>query len=62
MTFFTDPEVGTVIDTDAIVGATDGGTVDPKIDACMRDVIDSLALPPLGKPGKLKLEYTFRFD
>jgi hypothetical protein len=61
MTLFTDPETGTVIDTDAIVGR-DGGVVDGKVDACLRDTIDSLALPPLGRPGRLQLEYSFRFE
>lgn len=36
--------------------------VDAKLDECSRDVIDELALPPLGATGKLKLQYTFRFD
>ena len=61
MTMISDPELGTVIDTDAITDR-DNKPIDPKLDDCMRNVIDSLALPPLGQPGKLKVQYTFRFD
>jgi hypothetical protein len=61
MTLFTDPEVGTVIDTDAVTGM-DGGVLDEKLETCLRDVIDSLSLPALGKPGRLKVQYTFRFE
>ncbi len=61
MTMTSDPELGTVIDTGAIQDA-DGRPLDPKLDECMRDTIDSLALPPLGEGGKLELQYTFRFD
>ena len=59
MTIISDPDLGAVIDTDAIVDK-DGKPVDAKIEECMRDTIDSLALPPMSKPGKLKVEYTFR--
>ncbi|HEY5946392.1 MAG TPA: hypothetical protein VIV40_12905 [Kofleriaceae bacterium] len=61
MTMTSDPELGTVIDTDAINDA-DGKPLDPKVDSCLRDTIDSLALPPLGQLGKLNIQYTFRFD
>jgi hypothetical protein len=62
MTLMTDPELGTVIDTEAITDA-DGVPLEATLDTCLRDAIDSLALPPLGaKAGKLPLQYTFRFD
>jgi hypothetical protein len=62
MTLLTDPELGTVIDTEAITGE-DGAPLDATIDTCLRDTIDSLALPPLGpKGGQLPLKYTFTFD
>jgi hypothetical protein len=61
MTMISDPELGTVIDTEAITDR-DGKPIASKLDECMRDTIDALALPPLGQPGKLKLQYTFRFD
>ncbi|MDQ3339651.1 MAG: hypothetical protein M4D80_31175 [Myxococcota bacterium] len=62
MTLTTDPELGTVLDTQAITDA-DGAPLEAKLDTCLRDAIDSLALPPLGaKAGKLPLQYTFRAD
>ena len=59
MTMISDPDLGTVIDTEAIIDR-DGKAVEAKLDECMRDTIDSLGLPPLGKPGKLKVQYTFQ--
>jgi len=59
MMMISDPELGTVIDTEAITDR-DGKPIDPKLDDCMRNTIDSLALPPLGKPGKLKVQFTFK--
>jgi hypothetical protein len=61
MTMISDPQLGTVIDTDAVADAA-GSAIDRELDTCLRDAIDSLELPPLGQPGKVKLEYTFRFD
>lgn len=62
MTLTSDPELGTVIDTDEIKDAA-GQPLDAKLDACLRDTIDSLALPPLGpRGGKLPLQYTFNFS
>ena len=61
MTMISDPELGTVVDTEAITDRG-GKPIDAKLDECMRDTIDALALPPLGQPGKLKVQYTFRFD
>jgi hypothetical protein len=60
MTFISDPDLGAVIDTDAIVDK-DGKALEPKVDECMRDTIESLALPPLATGGRLKLQYTFKF-
>ncbi len=61
MTMISDPDLGTVIDTDQITEA-DGKPLAKQLDDCLRDTIDSLELPPLGQPGKVKLAYTFRFD
>lgn len=61
MTMTSDPDLGTVIDTDGIKDAA-GNPIAPKLDECLRDTIDSLALPPLGRGGKLKVQYTFKFD
>ena len=61
MTMISDPELGTVIDTSRITGG-DGAPIAPAVDDCLRNAIESLALPPLGVPGKLALQYSFRFD
>jgi hypothetical protein len=60
LTILSDPELGAIIDTDNIVDK-DGKPIDAKIEECMRDTIDSLALPPMAKPGKLKVHYSFSF-
>ena len=62
MTMTSDPELGTVIDTDGITDAG-GKPLAAKLDECLRDTIDSLALPSLGaRGGRVKLQYTFKFD
>ena len=49
-----------MIDTGLITDAG-GQPLATALDTCMRDTIDSLALPPLGKGGHVDLQYTFRF-
>ncbi|MEP6859775.1 MAG: hypothetical protein ABJE66_04090 [Deltaproteobacteria bacterium] len=61
MTMTSDPDLGTVIDTADVLGP-DGKKLGPTLDTCLRDSIDSLALPPLGQPGKLQIQYSFKFD
>ncbi len=61
MTMISDPDLGTVVDTKVITDGT-GKPVEPSLDDCMRDVIDSLALPTLGQPGQLEVEFTFSDD
>ncbi|MEO8553739.1 MAG: hypothetical protein ABI678_27390 [Kofleriaceae bacterium] len=61
MEMVSDPDFGTVIDTTQIIDA-DGKPLPKDIDECLRDTADSLSLPPLGKPGRLPIQYTFRFD
>jgi hypothetical protein len=62
MTMTSDPELGTVIDTDGITDAG-GKPLPARLDDCLRDTIDSLALPPLGATGgRVKVKYTFKFD
>lgn len=61
MTMVSDPDLGTVIDNAEVTDA-DGKPLEHALDECLRDAIDSLALPPLGKPGKLPIQYTFHFD
>ena len=61
MRMTSDPDLGTVIDTSSISDAA-GQALPAGLDDCLRDTIDSLALPPLGKRGKVDVKYTFRFD
>ena len=61
MTMVSDADLGTVIDN-AVVTDADGKPLEHALEECMRDAIDSLALPPIGKPGKLPVQYTFNFD
>jgi hypothetical protein len=61
MVMTSDPQLGTIVDADKLTDA-DGTPLDGALEGCLRDTIESLALPPLGKPGKLPLQYSFRFD
>lgn len=61
MVMTSDPELGTVVDADKLTDE-DGTPLDDALETCLRDTIQSLALPPLGKPGKLPLQYSFRSD
>jgi len=61
MRMTSDPDLGTVIDTSGITDAA-GQALPAELDDCLRDAIESLALPPLGKRGKVDVKYTFRFD
>ena len=61
MILTSDPEVGTVIDTQAIHDRA-GQALPPALDDCLRTTMESLALPPLAAGGKLPLEYSFVFD
>jgi hypothetical protein len=61
MSLASDPELGTVIDTDGLTDK-DQKPLDPKLEECLRDAIESLGLPPLGDhPGTVRLQYSFRF-
>lgn len=61
MTMISDPELGTVIDTERVTDETGAPLTDP-LETCLRDAIEALALPGLEKPGALPLQYTFVFD
>jgi hypothetical protein len=61
MTMISDPELGTVIDTEAMRDRG-GAALAPELDDCLRTAIESLALPPLEVGGTLPLEYSFVFD
>lgn len=62
MSLLSDPELGTVIDTKEIEDEA-GKPLPAALDTCLRDAIDSLALPPLGpQGGRLDVKYTFKAD
>ena len=61
MTMISDPDLGTVIDTDAMRDRS-GAPLGSELDDCLRTTIESLALPPLEVGGRLPLQYSFVFD
>jgi hypothetical protein len=61
MTMISDPDLGTVIDS-ALSIDQEGKPLTSELDNCLRDAIESLALPPLEVGGKLPLQYSFVFD
>ncbi|CAN5603803.1 hypothetical protein BH11MYX1_BH11MYX1_07940 [soil metagenome] len=61
MELVSDPDLGTVIDGTQMIDA-DGSPLPKTIEDCLRDTADSLSLPPLGQPGRLPIQYNFRFD
>jgi hypothetical protein len=62
LTLVSDPDLGSVIDSDGIKDKDDQ-PLDPKLEDCLLDTIETLALPPMGPhPGKVKLQYSFRQD
>jgi len=61
MTMTSDPDLGSVIDTDAMLDQ-DGKPLAPELDDCLRTAIESLVLPPLEVGGRLPLQYSFLFD
>jgi len=61
MTMISDPDLGSVIDTDAMLDG-DGKPLAPELDDCLRTTIESLALPPLDVGGRLPLQYSFLFE
>ncbi len=61
MEMVSDPDLGMVIDTTQMIDA-DGNPLPKDIDECLRETADSLSLPPLGKPGRLPIQYSFHFE
>lgn len=61
MTMVSDPELGMVIDTTELHDP-DGQPLPRALDDCLRDTIESLALPPLDRAGHVELQYSFRFE
>jgi len=61
MTLTTDPDIGTVIDADQIFD--DKNQPIPKaLDDCLRNTMQTLALPPLDSEDTIKIQYSFRFE
>lgn len=61
MQMASDPDLGTVIDTAQMTDDT-GKPLAKELDDCLRDTVENLALPPVGVPGKLMLQYSFKSD
>jgi hypothetical protein len=61
MEMTSDPDLGTVIDDTAMTDA-DGKKLEPKLDECLRNTIESLALPPFDVGGRLEVQYSFDLD
>ncbi len=60
MVLYSDPSVGTVIDTPAMTDG-DGAPLSRELDDCLRGAIEALELPPLEAGGHLPLQYSFKF-
>ena len=58
MTLTGDPDIGTVIDADQIHDA-DQHPLDPALDACLRNTMQTLELPPLDEGDAIQVEYSF---
>ncbi len=56
-----DPDVGTLITTDAIADGT-GQPVTHALDDCVRSALDGAELPPIKEGATLKTQFTFDLD
>ncbi|HEY4240549.1 MAG TPA: hypothetical protein VGM88_12075 [Kofleriaceae bacterium] len=54
-----DPDVGTLLDSGGLHDDK-GKLLDPKLDDCLQNKLDTLELPPLPKNQQLSLQYTFK--
>jgi hypothetical protein len=61
MVIYSDPSLGSVIDTDAMKDQ-DGKPLSRELDDCLRTTIETLELPPIGSGGRLQLQYSFKFE
>jgi hypothetical protein len=57
-----DPDIGTVIDTDAVIDKATGQPLPAAFDDCLRSTIMQMALPPLAEGDKLEVLYPFKFS
>ena len=60
MTLTGDPDIGTVIDADQMFDENHK-PLEPKLDACLRETMQMLQLPPLEEGDAIQIEYSFRF-
>lgn len=56
-----DPDVGTLIDADALVDKATGKPLPAGFDDCLRSTFMQMALPPLAEGDKLEVRYPFKF-
>jgi hypothetical protein len=56
-----DPDVGTIIDADALVDKTTGEPLPEAFDDCLRGTFMQMALPPIAEGDKLEVHYPFKF-
>jgi hypothetical protein len=56
-----DPDVGTLIDASALA-SLQGQPLSSQLDDCVRDVMQTLELPPMAVGEAFKVNYEFTFD
>jgi hypothetical protein len=56
-----DPDVGTLIDTEAIIDSN-GVPLPAKFDDCLRTTFMTIALPPLAEGSRIQVKYPFMFS
>lgn len=56
-----DPDIGTLIDASALT-TMDGKPLSARLDDCVRDVMQTLALPPMRLQDEFKVSYQFQFE
>lgn len=56
-----DPDIGTLIDADALVDKATGKPLPAGFDDCLRSTFMQMALPPLAEGDKLEVHYPFKF-
>ena len=61
LTLTNDPDIGAVIDPGEITDGS-GAPLPKELDACLRNTILTLQLPPLAAGDTAKVVYSFRFD
>jgi hypothetical protein len=57
-----DPDIGTIVDADALVDKATGKPLPAAFDDCMRSTFMQMALPPLAEGDTLEVHYPFMFS